>query len=137
MDARRVLIASSVALGAAGLTAIFLPQEALARMGVHASVQGVTLVQLLGAALLGFAFLNWSAKGSRVGGIYNRPLVLANLVHFVTGALTLARLVPGRWSIPLVAVTIVYGLLATAFAGLLFGDPIGREAGASANAARS
>ena len=34
---------------------------------------------------------NWMVKGSRVGGIYNRPIAIGNLVHFAVGAITLDR----------------------------------------------
>jgi hypothetical protein len=118
------MAASAFALGASGLAATFLPQEVLAWLGAHASPPGVTLVQLLGAALIGFGFVNWTAKGSLVGGIYNRPIVLGNLVHFASGALTMARLVPGRASVPLVAIAAVYVLFAVTFAVALFGDPL-------------
>lgn len=49
------------------------------------------LAQLLGAALLGFAAMNWTARGSALGGIYGRAVVAANQTHFMIGALVLVR----------------------------------------------
>jgi hypothetical protein len=124
VNTRLLMGASALALGTGGLAATFLPQEVLGSLGAHASGPGVALVQLFGAALLGFGFVNWMAKGSLVGGIYSRPIVLGNLVHFASGALTLARLVPGRASVPLLAIAAVYALFAVTFAVILFGDPL-------------
>jgi hypothetical protein len=36
--------------------------------------------------------LNWMAKGTIIGGIYNRPIAIANLTHFLIGGLALAKL---------------------------------------------
>ncbi|MFT5791804.1 MAG: hypothetical protein ACI9LI_001144, partial [Saprospiraceae bacterium] len=37
--------------------------------------------------------LNWMAKGSIIGGIYNRPIVIGNLMHFGVGAIALIKIV--------------------------------------------
>jgi hypothetical protein len=40
--------------------------------------------------------LNWMAKGSLIGGIYNRPIAIANLTHFFIGAAALIKAVLGN-----------------------------------------
>lgn len=47
------------------------------------------LVSLLGMALFGFALMNWTAKGSALGGIYGRAVLVGNQVHFLGGTLIL------------------------------------------------
>ena len=42
---------------------------------------------------LPFAMLNWMAKGVIIGGIYSRPIVIANLAHFLIGDLELIKAV--------------------------------------------
>jgi len=32
---------------------------------------------------LGFSILNWMSKASLIGGIYNKPLLIGNLLHFL------------------------------------------------------
>ncbi len=79
--------ASAVALLAVGLALLFSGQW------VGVSVFGRNDVEpmatLLGTPLIGFGAMNWIARKSTLGGIYGRPLVAGNLVHFLAGALVL------------------------------------------------
>jgi hypothetical protein len=112
MSTRLLLTLSSIAMAAAGGAGLFAPQELL-RLA-HLPAAAAPYVQLHGAALLGFAFTNWMAKESRMGGIYNRPLAIGNLAHFAIGALALLKaavLVAGA----------VYALFALAFGVVAFG----------------
>ena len=49
------------------------------------------LGQLLGAAWLGVAVLNWLQRAAVRGGIYGRPVVFANLALYFISALSLRR----------------------------------------------
>jgi hypothetical protein len=91
--------------------------DAGARVG-GARVAGVTWIgQLLGAAWLGLAALNWLSRDARLGGIYGRPVVLANLVLYVVSALTMLRALPAvgvvGWVVagPALALAVVYAAL--------------------------
>lgn len=79
---------SALCLGAAGILFLFAPQETGAALLPDAS-GGDKLFQLLGAALLGFAMMNWTAKGAALGGIYGRAVVIGNLMHLLGGAFIL------------------------------------------------
>lgn len=46
---------------------------------------------ILGAALLGFASMNWIARHNVIGGIYGRAVVAANQTHFTIGAIVLMK----------------------------------------------
>lgn len=122
----RVLLSASAALMLlAGLGLTFAPAELAAALGVAASAPATLVLQLLGALYLGAGAMNWTARGSRVGGIYARPLALGNFGHFLVGGLALLQAaVAGSSSPPLVAAAVVYCLLAIAFARVLFGPPI-------------
>jgi len=50
-------------------------------------------VQLLAAGLLGFAALNWVGRSAIYGGIYGRPIVLANFGYGIISVMTLASAV--------------------------------------------
>ncbi|AWM32196.1 hypothetical protein [Hymenobacter nivis] len=91
MNTKLLLGASAGLMAAVGLVLQFAPQEVLAYAGYPARGLAPVAVQLLGALYLGFALLNWMAKGVRMGGIYARPLAVGNLLHFVAGALALFR----------------------------------------------
>jgi hypothetical protein len=130
MPTRLVMIASALAMGALGIAITFLPQELLTWLGIMPTGAVATsvlplVVQLTGALYLSFAMLNWTAKDSLLGGIYNRPIAIGNFLHFVMGALALGK---GVFANPgarlLVPVAIVYAIFAIAFAMILFTSPV-------------
>ena len=83
--------ASAIILAVLGLLLTFLPQEILAYVGSDAATLLPLILQLLGAAYLGFAILNWMAKGNLIGGIYSRPVAIGNLAHFLISGLALLK----------------------------------------------
>jgi hypothetical protein len=113
---------SAAALAALGIAASFLPQEILSRAAMPADRFPVALIQLAGALYVAFAMLNWSAKGALLGGIYGRPIVLANFTHFAIGAIALGKIVAvGELHAEAVVLTAVYVLFAMWFGFVLFG----------------
>lgn len=121
MKPNLLLASSAIFLAAAGLAGTFLPQELLAAAGVAQSPTLLLLVQLHAAVLLGFAMTNWLARGSAIGGIYNRPLAVGNVAHFVIGALALAKAaIAGERAPAIVAAAVIYAVFAIAFGRLLF-----------------
>ncbi len=122
---RLIMAASAIVLGLGGVAASFAPQEILSAFGTTAEGILPVLVQLHGAMLLGFAMMNWMAKDGLIGGIYNRPLAIGNLVHFVVGALALGKFVlRGDAAVATMVVAAVYTLFAIAFARVLFRSPV-------------
>jgi hypothetical protein len=82
--------AAAIVLGAGGMLLLFAPDE-VGRRVLAPGAWSNALLQLLGAAWLGFAAMNWIARRSALGGIYGRSVVSANQVHFTVGALLLAK----------------------------------------------
>ena len=65
--------------------------------------------------------LNWTAKDSAIGGIYARPVSLANFAHFFIGTLVLARVVlSGAFDVPIVLLLALYTIFAILFYWLVF-----------------
>jgi hypothetical protein len=128
MNTKLLLSASAVVMGAAGIAGTFAPQELAGAFGIASEGTIVLLVQLLAAAWLAFAMTNWTARGSLMGGIYNRPGALGNLTHFVVGALALGKVAAsGKGGIPILLAAGVYAAFAIAFAMVFFRSPVGRE----------
>lgn len=98
-----------------GLACLFAPAEIARALGSGTEITALSL-QLLGAALLAMAMLNWMIRETAIGGIYGRPLVLANLIHFNTGFLVFfkAALAADDGLITSCGAA-VYGLLALTF----------------------
>ena len=86
-----MMASSALFMGALGIAASFFSHELLRLAGAAVRTPTVLLMQVCGALYVGFAFLNWYLRGFVIGGIYNRPLALANLLHFAVVAVTLVN----------------------------------------------
>ena len=126
MNTRLLMRASAVMLGVLGASATFLPQEILVLAGAPPIGFSVIVVQVAGALYFGFAMLNWMAKGSRIGGIYNRPIALANFAHFFMVILALLKALMSNPQLPagLWLVAGVYAVFAVLFSLILFRHPL-------------
>lgn len=124
--------ASAVVLLAGGAAMLFAPDLVLPRLVPGYPPAALWLGQLLGAAWLGFAALDWLSQGAVLGGIYGRPVVTANAaLHFIS-AMVLLRTGLFLVAVPAVVLAIAYCLLL--FRGPLAGDmPGDASAGVSGN----
>ncbi|MBX2983539.1 MAG: hypothetical protein KF843_12750 [Flavobacteriales bacterium] len=129
MNSRILMMASATVMSAFGLVLSFAPEEAMAYFRQPTAGAVPVLLQLTGALYLGFAFMNWTAKGSVLGGIYGRAIVLGNFLHFTMGALALLKVSIGPKAGPSFWVLAgVYTVFAVLFGLTLFrhpGDPEG------------
>ena len=120
MNTKLLMTACSLLLGATGIFALFLPDVLLSAQGVEPTEAMSMLVQLMVALYFGFAIMNWTAKDSAIGGVYARPVSLANFSHFLTGALLLAKNLFDEFSPLMLIVTVVYVVFAACFYWLVF-----------------
>ena len=121
MNTKTLMTFSSLFLALAGVFTLFAPDVLLSALGVAATAQLSVLVQLLGALYFSFALMNWTAKDSAIGGIYARPVSLANFSHFFSGALLLVKfLFSNPFSFPVLLVTLLYVVFAVVFYWLVF-----------------
>jgi hypothetical protein len=117
MKTKLLMTSSAVAMALAGAACTFAPQELLRAAAAPAVGLLPVAVQSYGALLLGFAMLNWMAKDSLIGGIYNRPAAVGNLLHFAAAAI--ARIKAGA-----LVPAAVYALFAIGFAMIVFTSPV-------------
>jgi hypothetical protein len=115
---------SAALLLVAGAAFLFAPDALLPRLVPGFPPAAAWLGQLLGAAWLGAAALNWLQRGAVLGGIYGRSVVLANLALYFVSASSLLRArlggaAPAAWW----AVCGVAGVLAAAYGVLLLRGP--------------
>ena len=120
MNAKFLMMSSAVFLALLGLVTSFLPFEVLALHGSEPDGPIVLLIEMMGALYLGFALLNWTARGVIIGGIYARPLALGNFLHFALVTVMLAREAIDHLALPLAISAGVFGLFAIGFALVLF-----------------
>lgn len=119
---------SAAFMAVAGLVLSFLPAETLAAAGVEPVAVLVVFAQVTGALYLGFAILNWSARGILIGGIYARPVGLGNFMHFAVVAATLVKAATVAATPVLVGLAAFYTVLGAWFAAVVFTSPVRQSA---------
>ncbi|MFB9863507.1 hypothetical protein [Rufibacter immobilis] len=124
MNTRFIMLASAALMAGLGLIASFLPHELLQQLGEETTGIMPVLVQVLGALYLGFAILNWMAKGILIGGIYARPVALGNFMHFLVGALALLKAGQHLHGYVLWPLALGYSVLAVLFGLIAFRHPL-------------
>ena len=125
MNTKILMTASSLILGIIGLGLSFLPLEIASYIEAGTNSISIISFQLMGALYLGFAMINWMSRSSIFGGIYNKPIVIGNFMHFGVGALALVKVVS---EIELhqeifVTLTVIYSIFALSFAYVFRTNP--------------
>jgi hypothetical protein len=123
MNTKIIMSISSIFLAVLGLLALFLPKEIMASLNSSDMGNSPLIVSILGAAYLGFAFLNWNSRSITIGGIYAKPLSLGNFVHFAISFITIIKISLNSDSILLWTLTLFYGFLAFSFGKITFTHP--------------
>lgn len=118
---KSLLTGSAAFLVALGLALNFAPDEVGAALGVDGA--NALPMQMLAGALIGVGLLNWYSREAVFGGIYGRPLGLANIVLFVVGSAALGRAALAGTSPVLWAVFAGYAAFAVAFLWIVFIGP--------------
>ena len=123
MHSRALMIASAVFLAALGFVTSFLPEKVLGLHGTVPDTPTLLLVQMTGALYLGFAILNWTARGVLIGGIYARPVALGNFLHFVMVSVMLIKAAIVHGVVQLAISATVFSVFAIWFGLVLFRPP--------------
>ena len=120
--------ASAALLALGGLVLLFASDAVLPRLVAGFPPAGVWLGQLLGAAWLGVAALNWASQPALLGGIYGRPVVLTNAALYFIAAMVLLKFVIRRDAPTILwLVTVPIAVFAAVYVWLLFRGPFERD----------
>ena len=125
MNAKIVMIASAVFFGLMGIGLSFLPEELYGYVSTEVNQISILMLQILGAAYLGFAMLNLMTRNNLIGGIYGKPLILGNLVHFLVSSFALIKIlgkIENHFEVILV-LTIIYAAFTLGFGFLFITNP--------------
>lgn len=128
MRSTQLTRASALVLVLAGAALLFAPVEALSRTVPDIPPSAAWLGQLLGAAWLGLATMNWLARFTMVGGIYGRAIVSANAAAYFVSAMVM--LSAGRrlgFSTSMLVIAIVALVMAAVYGYLLFRGPFAAD----------
>lgn len=128
MISTHVSRASAAFLAVGGLALLFASDDILPRLILGFPPAAAWIGQMLGAAWLAVAALNWLSRSTLVGGIYGRPFVVANVALYFISAMVLLKIV-ARGGVPaslwLAFVPVV--LFAGIYGWLLLRGPIERD----------
>jgi hypothetical protein len=118
-----IMITTVFYFGIAGLFCSFLPEELLSFFSLESPKLLVLGTQILGSLYLGFGMMNWMTKNSIMGGIYNRPIVFGNFLHFFIGTIVLLKSIDvfsNEQLTALIVISILYTVFALSFGYVLF-----------------
>ena len=126
MNTKSLMTLSVMILALIGISLIFLPNEILDYLQLSVSETLQLLMQIIGSLYFALAILNWMSKGSLIGGIYGRPIAMANLTHFVIAGLALIKGILANPSLSYViwSIAIIYSIFAIFFGIVAFKHPV-------------
>lgn len=124
MKTRLLMSLSAIFLGVLGLLTSYFPDKVLGQHGTIPDNATLLLVQMMGGLYLGFAILNWMARGILIGGIYARPLATGNFLHFAMVGVTLIREAIEHRVLPLTISALVFSIFAIWFGIVAFTHPL-------------
>lgn len=125
MNTKNLMIASVMFWGIMGIGLTFLPEEIYKYLSTDINQTSVLTLQILGSTYLGFAVLNWMSKNNVIGGIYSKPLVVGNLVHFLVSFFALIKIIgsiKNHFEI-ILALTIIYSVFTLCFGYVSMANP--------------
>lgn len=110
---------STAVFAFSGLALLFVPDVIVPHLIPTFPVAAVWVIQLLAAAWLALAHLNWRSRSALLGGIYGRAVVGTNvIVHFISATtlvnVTMSQQLPATiWllTVPFAALALLYGWL--------------------------
>ncbi len=113
-------------LGATGIILTFAPDVVLNNINIETNPTSLLLGQVIGGLYFGYSMLNWMTKESLIGGIYNRPIAVANFTHFLIAGLAISKSLISNAELPITLwvaglVYVTFGLL---FIIILFRHPV-------------
>ena len=124
MKTRLLMMLSAIFLALLGLVTSYFPEKVLETHGTVPDNATLLLVQMMGALYLGFAILNWTARGVLMGGIYARPLALGNFLHFAMVGVMLIKAAIVHGVIQLATSAAIFSAFALWFGVVLFRSPV-------------
>ena len=125
MNTKILMTSGAILFALIGINLILFPKEILNHLELGVSDTLEILMQTLGSLYYGLAMLNWMSKGNLIGGIYNRPIVVANLTHFVVAVLVLIKGIYTNPSLSYIIwiITIFYSIFTILFGIVILKHP--------------
>lgn len=128
MTSRTISGASAIILCVGGTLLLFAPDVLLRRIVPGFPDAALWVGQLVGAGWLAVAALDWLSRSAVLGGIYGRPVVLANIaLHFISSLTLVEAATHEGASSGLWLLATPFAILASVYGWLLLHGPTERE----------
>jgi len=127
--AKILMIISAIFLAVNGFAFSFFPVEISVLLNCDDNHFFILTLQILGALYLGFSYVNWMSKNSLIGGIYNKPLLIGNILHFLTASMAMLKLVfkfENNFQL-ILSFTLIYSLFTLLFGYVFFTSPFSKK----------
>ncbi|MFD1315502.1 hypothetical protein [Namhaeicola litoreus] len=124
MFSRILLIFSACMLGVLGVSLSFFPQEILQIFDQDQIPFTNLILQIAGSLYLGLAILNWMSKNTIIGGVYGRPILIINLIHFMSTSIILVKFSVGMLNAYLLILATFYIMITFAFIVAFMTNPV-------------
>ena len=124
-----LMIISAIFLAVNGFAFSFFPVEISVLLNSDDNHFFILTLQILGALYLGFSYVNWMSKNSLIGGIYNKPLLIGNILHFLTASMAMLKLVfkfENNFQL-ILSFTLIYSLFTLLFGYVFFTSPFSKK----------
>jgi hypothetical protein len=119
---------SAIVLFLSGAAMLFAADTILALLVPGYPSAGLWLGQLLAAALLGLGALNWFSQSTVLGGIYGRPVVMANVMFYLVSALGMLKAsMRAGFPLALSLIAVVASVFAIVYGWLMMRGPFAQD----------
>lgn len=122
---KTLMTISAIFLAVNGFGFSFFPNEISVLLTNDDNHFFILILQILGALYLGFSYINWMSKNSLIGGIYNKPILIGNTLHFLTASMAMIKLVfkfENNLQL-IIPYTMIYCLFTLFFGYIFFSNP--------------
>ena len=127
MNTKIIMTISALILGGTGVALTFAPDNILTEFGITDHPMSVLLMQMMGGLYFGFGMLNWMSRDRAIGGIYNRPVAIANFSHFLVAGLAIIKSLTADAFTLLWVIGGIYVLFGILFIRMLFQQTVGKQ----------
>ena len=126
---KTLMTISAIFLAVNGFGFSFFPNEISVLLTNDDNHFFILILQILGALYLGFSYINWMSKNSLIGGIYNKPILIGNTLHFLTASMAMIKLVfkfENNLQL-IIPYTMIYCLFSLVFGYVFFSNPFSNK----------
>lgn len=123
MPTNRLLVAASLLYAAPGIALLFAGDVVLRHFDTVAPPFAQWVAGMLGATLVALALLNWFQRHTIIGGIFGRPLLMANVMTLSNATFASLRMWRSEGAAVYAAVGVLSALLLIGFGRSLFRGP--------------